>query len=277
LSDILKSYKKNGLASWWEVVAIYNAGENPADYKGFKDLYLSLEGTTNIKMASYVIVADIAIIKGMDSEKFEKYEEYKINLKNLLEDPTDKYTLNDYIFGYFALKCSDMSFDESKVLLYLVDAQKDDWGFALSGDVGDIDMTAFAVMALQLLHLPKSSDEKVKVGSGMQIKFAAEFLESKISENGTFGSFGKENANSTACALSALIGYYGDSDNEIIQKATDGLELFKVNDKKEVGYCYLIDGRVDTLATAQAAIALGDLKNKMSVWEKLYKERIALD
>jgi len=251
VSDILRQYKKNGLTSWWEAVAIYNAGENPADYKGFEELYLSLDG------ASYVIVADIAIIKGMNSEKFEKYEEYKTNLKNIVENPSDKYTVNYYIFAYLALKCSDINFDEITFLEYLSGAQKSDGGFALSGEVGDVDITAFALHAVK-------SDEAVK------------FLEDKITENGAFKDiFSKnENANSTACALSALIGYYGDTQNEIIQKIADGLELFKVKDKKEVGYSYLIDGKIDTLATAQALIALCDLQNKTSVWEKLYSEGI---
>ena|GEM_PF-3254674 len=273
LNYILKSYKKNGLTSWWEVVAIYNAGENPADYKGFEELYLSLEGTTNLKMASYVIVADIAVIKGMDKNKFEKYEEYISNLKNLLENPTDKYTINDYIFAYLALKCSGMNF-QTPLLYYFTQIKKTDGGFALSGDSGDVDMTAFAIPAMLLLYGLYEPDGPV-IYNYKDINVlvnAVEFLESNINENGTFGSYGSENANSTACALSALTGYYKNDENEIIQKISDGLALFKVKDKKQTGYSYLENGRVDTLATAQAAIALGDLRNKTSVWEKLYLE-----
>ena len=285
LSDILKSYKKNGLSLWWEVVAIYNAGENPADYKGFEDLYKSLEGETIIKMASYIIVADIGIITGTDSGKFEKYEEYKSNLKDFLENPSDERTLNNYIFAYYALKCSDMSFNEEiPVLNYFAGVQKSDGGFALTGDSGDIDMTAFMIPALNLL-LYKSDDPLMDFfDMDMScIKNAVKFLEDNIGDDGTFGSFGSENANSTACALSALIDWYFGNpavyeedavSNEIIQKAADGLALFKVKDKKEPGYSYLKDGRADSLATAQAAIALGDLKNKTSVWDKLYLESV---
>ena len=122
LSNILENYRKNGMTSWWEILAVYNAGENPMDYKGFDEILKSLEGTTNSKMASYVTVANIAVVIGADAGYFEKYEEYKTNLKSLLENPTDKYTLNDYIFGYLALKCSGMKFDESKVLNYLIQA-----------------------------------------------------------------------------------------------------------------------------------------------------------
>jgi len=274
LENILKKYKTNGLTTWWEVVAIYNADENPADYKNFKELCLSLEGATNLKMASYVTVANIAIICGMDSGEFDKYEEYKSNLKNLLENPTNDFTLNDYIFGYFALKCSGTDFEEEPVLNYFEQAQKSDGGFALtkSAELGDVDVTAFAIPFFQLIYRndgPVMSRTDVRPRTN-----AVEFLENRIGENGTFASYGNENANSTACALSALIGYYNYL-NETIRKGSEGLDIFIVQDKKDVGYSFLIGGKIDTLATAQAAIALGDLKNKMSVWEKLYLDSVA--
>jgi hypothetical protein len=273
LESILKKYKKNGLTSWWEVVAIYNADENPADYKNFKDLYLSLEGTANLKMASYVIVANIAVICGTDRGEFAKYEEYKSDLKNLLENPSNDYTLNDYIFGFYALRCSGTDFDMNYFHEHLRGAQKSDGGFSLSSksDSGDVDVTAFVISALRLIY--RNDDPAIRVSYDKSIMLpAAEFLENNINENGTFSSYGSENANSTSCAISALTGWYGDT--EIMQKAINGLELFKAKEKKDIGYSFLIGGRIDTLATAQAAIALGDLKNKTSVWEKLYLDSV---
>ena len=253
LETILKNYKKTGLSSWWEVVAIYNAGENPTKYKGFGELCLSLESTTNLKMASYVIVAELALASGANAADFAKYDTYKENLQGLLEEPLDSYTLNDYIFAYYALKCSGTAFDEGPAAEYMQKAQKPDGGFSLSGDLGDSDMTAFAVPVLKLM------------GLGQSLEDAVAFLEENINENGTFSSYGSENANSTACALSAFIcaGY----DGEIKDRATEGLELFRVEDG---GYAFLVGGSAAALATAQAAIALGDLKNGSSVWERLY-------
>jgi len=259
LGDILQKYKTDGLTSWWEVVALYNAGENPVDYENLEELLLSLEGTTNVKMASYVIVANIAVINGKNSADFPKYEEYKSTLKNLLENPADNYTLNDYIFSYYALKSSGLIFNENPVIEYLKNARKSDGGFALSGDSGDVDVTSFAINVFVLANTEEPE--------------AVKFLEDKINENGTFSSFGNENSNSTACALSAFVGYYKtneNSPNEIIKKASDGLKLFEVNTKKEKGYSYLKDGKADTLATAQSVIAVYDMENKTSVWVKLY-------
>ena len=264
LSDILKSYRTDGMTSWWEILAVYNADENPMDYKGFDDVLSSLEGNTNLKMASYVIVSNVAVAIGADAGYFEKYEEYKAILKNLVENPTDDYNLNDYIFGYFALKTSGMDFDEFPFFNYLIEAQKSDGGFALSGDKGDVDMTAFAIQAMRFIENPYYSVVTFITPTFIE---AVNFLESSINENGTFTSYGNENAESTACAFSALIGGY----NAAAEKASDGLALFKV--KKEIGYSHLKGGKSDVLATAQAAIALSDLKNNACVWEKLYQHK----
>ena len=285
LSDILKTYRDNGMTSWWEIAAVYNAGGNPLDsgaYKGFDEILASLEGTSNIKMASYVIAADIAVvIINADEGYFEKYGEYKSKLKDLLENPSEDINLNDYIFAYYALKCSGTPFDPSEFYIYLESVQKSDGGFALSGDKGDVDMTAFVIQALKLYYKANPPGDDVDLDKSMLIN-AVKFLESKIKPNGVFtSSFNNqedENANSTAVALSALISYYGDDEssdsnsNGIIKKASDGLALFRV--KNEAGYMYLKGGKTDALATAQAAISLGDLKNKKSVWESLYDESL---
>ena len=297
LSNILANYRKNGMTSWWEIVAVYNANENPLDYKGFADVRDSLANAkdTNAAMASYVIVANIALAIGADEMYFEKYGEYKSRLKDLLENPTDDYTLNDYIFGYLALKTSGMSLeelDQGRFWSYLNASQKADGGFAVSGNSGDADMTAFAVQAMKLLY--RNDDPNINPDMDtMPMTNAVKFLEDNIGENGAFSSFGSDNANSTAVAFSALLfqapclSFHEDlwSDEfdwsdmvrirkELIEKSFDGLMTFKV--KGEAGYAFTKGGKSNALATTQAAIALGDYKNKISVWEKLYLDSINL-
>ena len=136
-------------------------------------------------------------------------------------------------------------------------------------------MTALVIPALQLLF---TNPPGIYWADDISpLTNAVKFLEGQIGENGTFSYSGEDNANSTACALSALVGFYKDDgssedSNEIIKKTAEGLALFRV--KRKPAYAYLINGKTDILATAQAAIALGDLKNKMSVWEKLYLDSV---
>ncbi|MCL2772522.1 MAG: hypothetical protein FWD71_04150, partial [Oscillospiraceae bacterium] len=202
LTDILANYRNDGMTSWWQIVAVYNAGENPMDYKGFDDILGSIIGDDNTVMASYVIVSDIAAVIGADPGYFEKYEEYKTKLKNLLENPLDSNTLNDYIFSYYALKCSGMIFDETSFLNYLSQAQKSDGGFALSGDAGDIDITAFVVPALKLLS--SNADPVSSINPALPLMHNdVKFLPNNVGDDGACASVSAnatENSNSTAVA-----------------------------------------------------------------------------
>ena len=272
LGDILKSYKTYGMAAWWEVLAVYNAGENPADYENFDEVRLSLAGDDYLTMAPYVIVANIAIAKGTNEKRFDKYEEYKEKLKIFLENPYYKFTIDEYIYAYYALKCSGTDFNQGPIFEYFLKEQNSDGGFGFLGDDSDVDTTALMIPVLQLIY--RNDNPMIKIDMDMSPLYnAVKFLESQIGEKGTFAFYDEANANSTACALSALIAFYKDDggSNEIIKKAYDGLANFRLKGKPD--YSCVINGRSDLLATAQAAIALGDLKNKTSVWEKLYLDK----
>ncbi|MCL2096700.1 MAG: hypothetical protein FWH10_07330, partial [Oscillospiraceae bacterium] len=205
LSNILASYRKNGMTSWWDILAVYNAGENPMDYKGFGDVLNSLDGgETNIKAASYVIAANAALAIGADEAHFENYGEYKSKLKDFLEEnPADNnYTINDYIFAYLALFTSGENFSFRQAISYLSGLQKSDGGFSLSGNSGDIDITAYTFQVLDIAGEREPFEWTVEFTDAI-----FNFFGNNIRENGTFVEFwGKtENANSTAAALSAFI------------------------------------------------------------------------
>jgi len=127
-------------------------------------------------------------------------------------------------------------------------------------------VTSFAIQAMQILYSRFQNYSHFEI---TPLTKALKFLEGAINENGTYSSWfdKKENANSTACALSALIGETVPG-TEIVTKASNGLAIFKI--KNEAGYSFLKGEKSNALSTAQAAIALGDLKNIMPVWEKLY-------
>lgn len=257
LANILKSYRENGMTSWWEILAVYDADENPMDYKGYDEVLYSLEGDTTAKMASYVLVTNISVIIGADEGYFEYCGPYKEKLKTILENPAENYTVNDYIFAYFALKTSGMPFDPEPFFDYLANAQKAGGGFSLPGDPEDSQMTAFAVTALNLIC---SYSESGTAFNTSVFDAAVKFLEDSACEN----------ASSAAAVLSALSGQYEKSG--LLQKISDRLMLFKVSG--EAGYSFLEGEKSNAPATAQAAIALSDYKNNIPVWEKLYLESL---
>ena len=274
LASILKDLRTNGMNSWWDVLAVYNANENPIDYKGFDEILESLESAaTTLDRAAYVIVTNIAVAIGADPEYFEEYENYKRRLRTVLENP-DGGMINDYIFAYLAIMTStiDVNWNDSALREYFEAAQKADGGFALSGSEGDADVTAFMIPVLKFLYDP-SIWAVVPPEPVMAAYKPTEFLRNNINEDGTFTSWGSANANSTAVAISGLISYFH-PEHEIIKQAQEGLSLFE----KSGGYAFTQGTERDNLSTAQGAIALGDLKNGMNVWIKLYLEmREAID
>jgi hypothetical protein len=263
LANIVRSYRENGISSWWEIAALYNAGENPLDFPGFGAVLDAISGENYLSMASYVIAVNTALAVGSHAEYYEHYEEYKQKLTEFLANPDGDLTVNNHIFAYLALKTSGTEFDEEPFAAHLISEQKPDGGFAVFGNSGDTDMTAFAATAL-LLHNEETGTYSVVRPPLLAYSYAMAFLLENIGENGAFTSFGSQNANSTAVAMSALIGAV----NENI--ALDSLAIFKLPDAP--GYSFLEGGRPDALATAQAAIALADLINGQSFWYKLYQD-----
>jgi hypothetical protein len=270
LANILRSLRENGMTSWWDILAVYNAGEDPMQYKGYDEVIKSLEeGNTTLSRASYVIVTNISIIIGADEGYYEYYREYISALKNTLENPGSG-NINDYIFAYFALKtsASNGEFDKAPVRAYLESLQKADGGFALSGDTGDADVTAFAVGALVLMYDIPELQGSFDLPLYSTLNRAVTFLNENINEDGTYSSWGNANANSTASALSAMMSF--GNEGEEIGQIQEGLSLFETGG----GYSFLQgDGR-DNLATAQGAIALGDLRSGRNAWVNLYLDAL---
>ena len=258
LDSSLQIIRNNGITMMDEVLAIYNAGVNPATYPGFNEFLAERAETGAI--AGYVISVNAAIARGANANTFEYYEAFKNTLLEVVSNPGERF-ITEYIFAYLALKTAGMAFDETAVREHLEALQLADGGFTFWGDDGDVDATAMAISALILMYY---GEDTTPASLGRAITFVRE----SINDDGTFASWGTINANSTAVALSALIAYYG-ADNEVVQRAAEGLALFELEDggfslEKD-------DNELNPLATAQAATALGDLQNGINVWTALYR------
>ena len=261
LDNSLQIIRTNGITMMDEVLAIYNAGVNPATYPGFNEFLAERAETDSTgALAGYVISVNAAVARGTNLNTFGYYEAFKNTLLEVVSNPGERF-INEYIFAYLALKTAGMTFDETAVREHLESLQLADGGFTFWGDEGDVDATAMAISALILMYYAEST---TPASLGRAITFVRE----SINDDGTFASWGTVNANSTAVALSALIAYYG-ADNALVQKAAEGLALFELEDggfslEKD-------DGEFNPLATAQAATALGDLQSGTNVWTALYR------
>jgi hypothetical protein len=288
LKEILADYRKNGVQSRQDILAVYNADENPLDYKNFDEVlavhggfeYEDKDGNeieigsevTYANMTDYCIITDIAVIIGADEGYFGSYKPYLRELKELVENMSssrEEVAIDTYCFAYYALKGANIAFDESKFVEYIKANQKADGGFALSGSTGDIDITAQVFTAL--VYLSGIEDFNMLDCCNE----AAKYIGGKENDDSTFSnSKGERNSVSTAYVLDGETAFlyqtYGDG-NLSANNVRDALALFKA--KKETGYSYLSNkNKSDADATSAAAIAISSVKNKMSVWSKLMEE-----
>lgn len=132
----------------------------------------------------------------------------------------------------------------------LLSLQLSDGGFAVMGQTGDVDVTA---MTLQALAPDYGADGTTTTA----IDKAIAFLSEKQQAGGQFGSYGVDNAESTAQVLLALASLGIDASDPRFVKdghtVLDGLSQFRLSSG---AFCHAPGGGFSELATAQTMDAL---------------------
>ena len=208
----------------------------------------------------------------LSSRKYTEYSRVIIALSALGYDPTDvsgynlveklynfddvsKQGINGVIFALIALDTKDFEIkgdlnSREMMINFILENQLKDGGFALSGDNGEVDITA---MALQALAKYKD-EEKVKVA----IEKALNFLSKTQLGNGGFGSEEGENVESASQVLVAInsLGISAKDERFVKNGKTivDAINKFEV---KGGGYKHLLtDKNANDMATEQVLYAL---------------------
>ncbi len=158
------------------------------------------------------------------------------------------------IYGLFLLKASgeEVTTTLTKELYDgLLDYQLLDGGFSYTGNVGDVDVTAFA---LQALAPYVEVDQRV----GEAVNEALDFLSKKQLISGDFKSYDMASCESTAQVMLALCALDIDytSDTRFIKNSNtvkDGLMRYQLLDGS---FAHSVNGQSNDMATAQAFSAL---------------------
>lgn len=149
-----------------------------------------------------------------------------------------KQGFNAYIWALIAINVTQTQAPENAVntaeslVEYITAAQHSDGSFSLTGDTGDVDITAAAVYALCGAKLD---------GASRAAQAGADWL----AECDSYSSMGVRNCESTAQAVIALCAA-GRTDAAL--NAAAQLEEYR----REGGYAHLPDGDVNQIATVQA-------------------------
>ena len=133
----------------------------------------------------------------------------------------------------------------------ILDAQLPDGGWALSGDVSDVDMTG---MALQALAPYYDSNKEVKDAVDM----ALQLLSGKQNADGSFNSIDGANSESVVQVIVALsaLGIDAHTDERFVKNGNSALDALCAYYVADGGFKHIPDGKLDGMATEQGYYAL---------------------
>lgn len=204
------------------------------------------------------------------------------------ENPAEEICLNatigqggimTYIYGLLMLDAGKVQSDvitREEILTILLENQLVDGGFALSGERGDIDVTAMALQALAPYYLGEEIAAKVSPECLVEVSNCTEralaFLSDRQQPDGNFKGEYAQSLESTAQVILALCALEKDifAEEAFIKDgntAYDGLMIYR---SEEGGFVHTVGGPVNDMATAQALQALGTL------WQQETGENIGI-
>lgn len=235
-------FTENVGAVEWYVLAVSQYGTY--DFSSYETALLSYLHTTNVSSASsrlkYALV--LHAIGSCDSY-----------ITNALADSVGEQGIMSWIFGLHLLNngYSSEKYTQENVVQTILALQTDDGGWSVTGDNGDVDVTA---MALQALAPCSEMDESVR----QAIDRALSFLSEKQLANGGYASYGAENPESAAQVLIALSALQvdGENDDRFIQNGYtvfDGIFRFQTDSGC---FSHQLSGEENETATVQAMCAM---------------------
>ncbi len=163
-----------------------------------------------------------------------------------------------YIYGLILTDCgsyTNTTCSREDILDMLLSLQNNDGGWALTGTVSDVDVTAMAVQAMARYN----DYAKVKIS----IDKALSFLSQRQKSDGDFQSYGTPNAESTAQVMMALnalnINYK--TDKRFIKNGKtvyDGMMKYQCTDG---GFSHIVGTKSNAMATVQILCALVSIQH----------------
>lgn len=173
----------------------------------------------------------------------------------------EKQGINAYIWGLIALDSVSYDAEEKReeIVKKLLSAQLSDGGFALSGTMGDADVTAMTLIALA----PYKEREEVSSA----VENALGFLSENQLSDGGFMSYGIENCESSAQVVTALcsLGINPFDDERFVKGGNSPFDAMMSYELSNGGFSHLLsDEKMNGLATEQALVALAAAKRYLS-------------
>ncbi|MCM3288848.1 DUF4430 domain-containing protein [Paenibacillus sp. MER 180] len=276
--------------SWWELVALWSAGQDLHDGTWRLPTWETKEPRLRPNAGGTDHIRYIYGLLALGKNPAHAWETNR-NLWAELAAQQDPATgaiggVNKHIWAMLALSAGEKlgqdmgswnAASKQKALDYLLKAQYADGGYGLSatGSSGDTDITGMALLALGQYQGQSAVDAA--------IERAKELLKKRQLDNGGFDSVGTwgsgDNSNSLSTSVSGLVAA-GDDVLSAKWKEPNGTVIdayarFQQNDGSFKWK--LTDSSANRMATEQALVALLDIKHGKSVWSRLAEVKLPSD
>ncbi len=228
-----------GAGSEWYILALSQTGEY--DFSAYRAALEKYLAEHQVSSATSRQKYALALLATGDSTAF---------VNAAMKGTIGQQGIMSYVFGLHLLNngCTSSTHTAGSVVSQLLSMQLEDGGWAVSGSISDVDVTAMVLQALA----PHSEDARI-AGA---IDAALSLLSRRQLEDGDFSSYGISNAESTAQVLIALCCLNIDctQDSRFIKNGCtvlDGLNRYRLDD----GYCHTLNGEWNATAAAQGYLA----------------------
>ncbi len=239
------------LSSWWDVLAVTAAGENP------KTGFALPEVPTPEKTASACATTILHLLaRGENPRAYFPGLDLVTTLSGLQNADGSFGALSVHVYAVLAMEiCAPQGYRRQAAINWLGSQQCADGGFTYSGSMGDVDMTGMALLALGRLGQEKSD----------AVTRAVAFLKKQATAAGGFIPFWSDKENSCSAAA-AVWGLTAVGQTEAAAPMVKNLLSFQM---ASGAFCYEAGGGEDGFSTQQALLALADAAAGSSVFSRL--------
>ena len=264
--EYYQSVNNKNLASFWDTLAVYGAGDDLRDGTWLLPV-LEPEGDSSASEYAGAILNELA--KGGCPESWISDLADQQNGEGSFAGGT-----NNHIFAMIALDAGNGSYDRLSALEWLVQQQFDNGGFSWGAGVEpDVDITGMALIALGR-YLGTGATDAERDLAEPAVAAALDFLKGKqVSSGGFAGAYGN-NANTDAAAVLGLAAV--GEDVQSAEWTTDSGENpfscllgYRASDK---GFGWDDNGTSNAMATGQVLLALDDIASQESTFYRLSKQ-----
>ena len=233
---------KAGYAGEWAAIALSQYGTY--DFTAYKQALLAYLSENTVSSASTRQKIALALCAAGGRE--EPY------IAAVMDDSIGEQGIMSLIFGLHLFNNGFLSNSSTadEVVAELLEKQCEDGGWSLSGQYGDVDVTAMTLCALSV-HTDRA-DVSEAVGRALTL------LSQRQTEFGDYASYGVRNPESVAQVLTALsaLGIDCTKDERFIKNGKtlfDGLAIYRLSDGS---YCHKEGEAANNMATEQTFYAL---------------------